>query len=190
MKSPTWTLEYDYVENAAFFDNVFTPKECAMICEIAKEYEVESGSLVGASETSIRDSGVSFLEPNEKMSWVYYKLTDAIKEINEEFFKFDLFSIGENLQFTTYALNQHYNYHIDKIHNGPIRKLSIVLQLTDPSKYEGGDLEVFYGGEAQKLPRAQGTLIAFPSYVVHRVTPVTSGVRNSLVGWINGNPFK
>ena len=71
------------------------------------------------------------------------------------------------------------------------RSLSIVVQLSDPNDYDGCDLELLNMGEKRptKMMRDRGTLIAFPSYTLHRVTPATRGVRNSLVAWVTGKPF-
>jgi PKHD-type hydroxylase len=194
VKSPAWTLTADYVEDGAFFPQVFYPEECEKIIEFGRSYEMTGGTVVDTEGNSItnkyRSCSLAHVEPSQEFAWVYERLTDAVKDLNEDCFGFDLFSFGENMQFTQYEVGQHYDYHVDRIFNGPIRKLSIVLQLTDPKAYEGGDLEIYTGGEPRKLPRSQGTLIAFPSYVLHRVTPVTKGTRNSLVGWINGNPFR
>jgi len=74
----------------------------------------------------------------------------------------------------------------------PVRKLSISIQLTDPEEYEGGELKLYDGDdkEAQVMDKTQGTLIIFPSYVLHEVMPITKGTRNSLVTWITGKQFK
>jgi PKHD-type hydroxylase len=71
----------------------------------------------------------------------------------------------------------------------PRRKLSRSLQLTDPSTYEGGTLEFLTGTRPQIAPRDRGALIAFPSFGVHRVAPVTAGTRKSLVIWVTGPQF-
>jgi PKHD-type hydroxylase len=122
----------------------------------------------------------------------YQRLSAIVLSLNEQFFKFDLHGFGEDLQFTEYvAPSGKYNSHVDRAFGTAIRKLSIVVQLTDPDTYEGGDLELLPSIEKPvKPPRTRGTLIAFPSFQLHRVTPVTSGTRNSLVGWINGKQFK
>jgi PKHD-type hydroxylase len=102
-----------------------------------------------------------------------------------------LFGFTEALQFTEYqAPDGHYAYHMDKVPHGTIRKLSIVVQLTDEDSYAGGDFEILDGTYPEKLPRTRGMLLMFPSYTMHKVNPVTDGIRNSLVGWISGNNFK
>ena len=79
--------------------------------------------------------------------------------------------------------------HIDFMYGGKIRKLTISVQLSDENDYEGGDLVCNYGGE-MILPRGQGAAIAYPSYALHGVKPVTKGTRYSLVIWITGPQFK
>ena len=72
----------------------------------------------------------------------------------------------------------------------PLRKISISIQLSRPEDYDGGDLELMYGTEPQKLDRTRGAFIAFPSFMLHRVTPVTRGTRWSLVAWILGTRWR
>ena len=79
-----------------------------------------------------------------------------------------------------------YNWHTDFAPIRPLRKLSISIQLSRSEDYEGGDLELMYGIEPQKLDRTRGAFIVFPSFMLHRVTPVTRGTRWSLVAWILG----
>ena len=66
------------------------------------------------------------------------------------------------------------------------RKISIVLQLSDPEEYEGGELEMFVSKDIQKIPKKKGAAVLFPSYCMHRVTPVTKGERRSIVLWVSG----
>jgi PKHD-type hydroxylase len=68
--------------------------------------------------------------------------------------------------------------------------LSLVLQLSDPAQYEGGNLQVMTGSEPQTVRKQRGLVAAFPSYVLHQVTPVTQGTRQSLVAWVSGPQFK
>jgi PKHD-type hydroxylase len=74
--------------------------------------------------------------------------------------------------------------------NMPVRKLSISIQLTDPNEYEGGELYLYDDDKGTVMDKTQGTLILFPSYVLHEVVPVTKGTRNSLVTWVTGKQFK
>jgi PKHD-type hydroxylase len=74
--------------------------------------------------------------------------------------------------------------------NMPVRKLSISIQLTNPDEYEGGELYLYQSDKGELMDKTQGTLIMFPSYVLHEVMPVTKGTRNSLVTWVTGKQFK
>jgi PKHD-type hydroxylase len=110
----------------------------------------------------------------------------------ESFFDFELTGLFEQLQFTVYEeAGSHYDWHLDKMLSDlPPRKLSLVLQLSDPEEYTGGDLELFVSSNPIKIERKRGLLTAFPSFTLHRVTPVTSGIRKSLVAWVGGPKFK
>ena len=110
-----------------------------------------------------------------------------------EFFAPDSFQLHlfESLQFTNYKEGKgFYKKHIDKLHNDTIRKLSLSIQLTDPNEYEGGDLLLYEDEKPQKMGRGKGTLVIFPSYMLHEVTKITKGERNSLVAWVTGDHFK
>ena len=88
------------------------------------------------------------------------------------------------------------NPKIRNVH-GKLRKLSMTVSLTNPDEYEGGDLEFdFRNQDEASQPRIceeirpKGSVIVFPSFVWHRVKPVTKGIRHSLVCWNLGYPFK
>ena len=85
----------------------------------------------------------------------------------------------------------HYDWHVDNnmLTDLPPRKLSMSVQLSDPDDYDGGGLEIS-DGQIVEATDARGAVIVFPSYRVHRVTPVTEGVRRSLVVWANGPAFR
>ena len=196
--SSSWSLQTDHVNRYAFIENAFSVSECEYIIKnITEKHRDEFFSGTVKSENTLdldkeyRNSNIFFMKPDDSMRWVYQKLTDYVNNVNAEFFKFDLFAFGESLQFTEYkAPSGKYNAHIDQISGGVIRKLSIVVQLSDPSSYEGGDFEIIDSEFPTKLSRTQGTLLVFPSYALHRVTELSKGTRHSLVGWINGTPFK
>jgi len=144
-------------------------------------------------------------------TWIYKELQPFVHQANKNAgwnFEWDF---SEPCQFTKYKLNQHYDWHCDswdKVYetkgpdNGKIRKLSMTCQLTDGSEYAGGELEFDFRqydppqrDEAKHLRKAteilpKGSIIVFPSFVWHRVKPVTKGVRYSLVVWHLGYPFK
>jgi PKHD-type hydroxylase len=193
--SPAWSFYVDHVNDWAFWNGAFTKKECEQIVEMGKHTTQQKGYIGNANagltlDTSIRKSDIAWILVNSDTHWIYRRLTDILNELNSKYFKFDLFGITEPLQFTSYEDDGHYVKHIDKTFNNSVRKLSVSIQLTDPSEYENGDLALHSSSQSIKMSRTQGTLIAFPSYVLHEVTPVTKGRRNSLVAWVSGPPYK
>jgi PKHD-type hydroxylase len=188
-ENSSWNFELDQVNFYAFWNNAFSKEECQTIIDIAKNKGLIKGKTRG--ESDIRNSKISWLYPNDDMDWVFRRVTDIAVNLNERFFKFDLFGLNEGFQFTNYeAPSSKYGKHIDRGINTPVRKLSISIQLTDPEKYEGGELYLYEEDKGTLMDKTQGTLVIFPSYVLHEVMPVTKGERNSLVTWITGKQFK
>jgi len=142
---------------------------------------------------NIRRSKVCWISNNNETAWLYEKLAWAVRKINSNFYNYDIFGFVEDFQFTVYAEsdNSHYTWHIDsgKGDNLP-RKLSLVLQLSSPEEYEGGELELMVSPEPTRVNKEKGLITIFPSYTLHRVTPVTKGIRKTLVVWIAGPAFK
>ena len=156
-----------------------------------------------------RNSNVTWLND----PWIYKELHPYIHKANKSAgwnFEWDR---SESCQFTKYKHNQYYDWHCDSWDkpynkkegnpdNGKIRKLSMTCQLTDGSEYEGGELEFDFRNydphmreETKHLKQAKeilskGSIIVFPSFVWHRVKPVTKGTRYSLVMWNLGYPFR
>ncbi|CAB5220690.1 Fe(II)-dependent oxygenase superfamily protein [uncultured Caudovirales phage] len=189
---PSWNLAVDEVQEWAFFENAISVTDCDEIIEYCRGLGLQDGAVFDGALKDVRKSKITFVPPTEFMIPHYQRLSAIILSLNTQFFKFDLHGFGENLQFTEYvAPSGKYDSHVDRAYGIAIRKLSIVLQLTDEDTYEGGDLELIPQIEnPHKMPRKRGTLIAFPSFQLHRVTPVTKGTRNSLVGWVNGKQFR
>jgi PKHD-type hydroxylase len=181
----------DQYDKFCYFEGAFSKEECEKVLSLwdkTKEQEAYTGSNPNAPDKAVRDSRLFWLTHEEKTDWLYKKLTEIIIPCNEARYKFDLSGFMESLQLTRYDEMGHYKWHEDNgAKNFSIRKLSIVVQLTPPEEYEGGDTEIFDMG---KLPKTQGTVSIFPSYVTHRVTPVLKGTRHSLVAWVSGPPFR
>lgn len=147
----------------------------------------------GAISDGIRITNVAWLERKPEIEWLYQRMEDLVLRLNAEFFRYELFGLTENFQYTVYDGSQgsHYDWHNDigNIHVEP-RKISLSLQLSHGDAYQGCDLELHSSDHIQGAPRGRGTLIAFPSYLLHRVTPIRSGVRKSLVVWAAGPKFR
>jgi len=124
----------------------------------------------------------------------YADLFYAISQINGEYFRFEIVGISQAdpVQLLRYEAADlgHYDWHVDIGEKNSTRKLSFSLQLSDPEDYDGGDLQFLPDHQEARTMRTQGTLIVFPSYKTHRVTPVTRGVRYALVGWVHGMAYR
>jgi PKHD-type hydroxylase len=135
--------------------------------------------------------------------WLYLEIKNWLKDANKNAGWNYSIEGFEKFQFTKYGLNEMYDWHCDGFNDsfssgelkGLTRKISLTLTLSDPKEYEGGDLQFkLRNTEKDKITfiketREKGTLVFFPSFVWHRVTPVISGTRYSLVLWSSGRPF-
>ena len=146
-------------------------------------------------EACVRVSQTAWLANEDDTLWIYDRLAFIARQLNWQFYQFDLHGFCEDFQYTVYHGVEegggHYSWHQDC--GGKTiapRKLSIVMQLSDPAEYEGGELQIMSGAEPLVVDKAMGKTVVFPSYMLHRVTPVTKGVRRSLVAWITGPSFK
>ena len=192
-ENSSWNFETDQVNLYAFWKKAFSKKECQTIINIAKNKGLIKGTTLNDNKTKdVRDSKISWLYSSDNIDWVFRRVTDITLNLNKRFFKFNLFGINEGFQFTNYkAPSGKYGKHIDRAINIPVRKLSISIQLTNPKKYEGGELKLYNGKkEGSVMDKEQGTLIIFPSYILHEITPITKGERDSLVTWVTGKQFK
>jgi len=173
---------------------IFTAKLCKEIIDLSSTLKKEQGKVgdkeVKDYDKNRRQSTISWL-PFNKMQPMYDDLIYLVQKINRNHFGFSNIQITEEAQVSEYSKGQFYNWHtdstIDMNTEPPVRKLSMTLLLNDPSKFEGGNLEI---AEKKMSPMKQGHAAIFASFLQHRVTPVTKGVRKSLVVWFNGEPFK
>ncbi len=142
-------------------------------------------------EEGVRITQFASVLQHPDINWFYQRLADTIRILNGNSFKFDLRGLSEAPQFMVYHATEggHFNWHFDTGPQPP-RKLSVTVQLSDPSQYEGGRLEFSTGSMVVDSPTERGAVICFPSYMMHRVTPVTSGTRKSIVAWVTGPAFR
>jgi len=186
----------------------FNDQEINQIIEIGKSKETHRASIGNTSVEQIesgevnidevRKSNTSWLKQDD-CPWLYDRLGWIAQQLNGKFYDFDLWGFHEDMQFTTYDGNQegHYDWHIDSglydtnnIDSRLPRKFSLSLLLSDPNDYQGGNLEIKTGKESIVCEQEKGIVIGFPSYTLHRVAPVTKGMRYSLVVWCTGPRFK
>ena len=187
------TFNQDFVDYL-WYHNVFSEEEMEDINDLweddlSKDAEVNNASKV-SKKGELRKSEVIFIKPGES-DWVYDRLAQASLQANQSRFKFDVRGFQTELQLAKYRNEGFFDWHMD-FGPGDIsdRKLSITVQLSDPDEYEGGELQFMVNQNIITAPREKGTAIIFPSFALHRVTPVTRGERVSIVGWISGPPYK
>ncbi len=178
--------------------SLLTPKECAMLIKHAKKkypaHEAVVGHGASARVDEMRTSTIRWLSYGDlDLLWLRLRIEEQVLIANRKGFGFTLQPSFTEIQFTEYhgATGGHYDWHEDNsaIMRGPMdRKLSFVLQLSDPRDYDGGAFEL--AKTADPLPPGayakQGDALLFRSSLRHRVTPVTRGTRYSLVTWIHG----
>jgi PKHD-type hydroxylase len=178
------------------WEDGFSDDEIEKIIEHGNSRMPSMASVGGNWEdpTKVRHSDISWIGCEDETQWLYERLAFVARSLNSKFYNFDLHGFVEDFQYTVYHgdVGGHYGWHIDKgVGTIPSpRKMSMVLQLSDPSEYEGGELQLWGSHKPVTVERRKGLLAAFPSYLLHQVTPVTAGTRRSLVVWVAGPPFK
>lgn len=190
----------------------FSVAQCRRIVELGGSAPEEPAGVEGAEgaedDPGLRRSTVAWIPPDDGSRWIYERLARIVQRANRHY-RFELTGFAEDLQFTRYDTpGAFYTWHQDGL-DGPVglRKLSVVVQLSDPGDYDGGELELFAlagerdGGDPEGAPTGdaeaweaasaqQGTAVVFPAFEYHRVRPLRSGTRCSLVSWVSGPPFR
>ena len=142
----------------------------------------------GRLDQGVRRSQVAALERNPGSEQIFQRIWEIAQLLNQTYFRFDIRDIEPGIQIAQYdaADSGGYGWHIDFSPEKQTRKISISVQLSDTGSYRGGDLEFGSTDKVAKGERTRGAVIAFPSFLRHRVAPVTKGTRYSLVAWIVG----
>ena len=175
---------------------LFTPDQCRQIIASGRAQKPQVAQVGinkprGGTDTKKRVTTISWI-PFKEMDHMYRDLDKFIQAANLNHFGFGDIRVTENAQFTEYPVGGFYDWHMDcdtnMAHEPPVRKISMTLLLNDPSEFEGGHLEIGAPGKYAELK--QGHAICFASFINHRVQPVTRGMRQSLVVWFGGKPFR
>ncbi|AHD00168.1 2OG-Fe(II) oxygenase [Leisingera methylohalidivorans] len=175
--------------------NAFSALECAEISRKVNAEPESEARLVGQTrDHNLRRADVVWLDDVPGTGWVMDRLISLVRRANRELFNFDLREFAESPQAAGYKAKDggHFAWHSD-IGDGPVagkRKLTLMVQLSKPGAYDGGDLEVMPGAHVVAASRAQGSVTVFPSFLLHQVTPVTRGARQSLTVWAHGPAFR
>jgi len=176
--------------NYYYYTNAFTLEELDTIKTIGNSYPKQSAEVGGGEDSQVSDyrkSEISWIPEEPNNQWLYDKIAQYAISANKEMWNFDIWGYHDSLQFTNYyGDGGHYDWHADLGPGISNRKLSVVLQLSDPKDYVGGELQMNTGGGITSVAKEYGSLCFFPSFVLHRVTPLTSGTRTSLVTWLCG----
>ena len=185
-----------------YFKNYFSPEFCQQLIDDAAMLPSQHGIVgLGNGEgvnLTTRRSRVKFIQSGD---WKFQKLFDELWktciQANRDFFDVHVSRLNfvQLAEYNEQDQGEYRDHHdVFWLNNDPVyhRKLSCVIQLTDPNKYEGGDFELIDVGQcppAQDL-RGQGTVIFFPSFFMHRARPVTRGVRHSIAAWFEGPKWR
>jgi len=166
-------------------DSHLTEEDCLAIIESYNTKTKRAGiTSRGNRNASIRTTSAIGINLADSI-----EVTDCITEchlINNRRWNYEVEG-KEEVQFMKYEVNGHYDWHIDigsDKHNK--RKLSFVIPLSDPDDYEGGELIIKTSSKDTSIPLKKGTIILFPAFMLHKVTPVTKGTRCIIAGWLTG----
>ena len=188
-------------QNYYWWSEGFSQDELRKIYSDLESIPFQQATTIGASEDDtikeIRSSSIKWIPKTQEWNWLYEKLMNMAVESNS-IWNFDLISADELIQYTEYydVEGGHYDWHQD-IGPGDAskRKVSITVQLSDPSEYEGGGLELEFDDTPTdpkiiSVLSSQGDIVVFPSVIKHRAVKVTKGIRYSATGWVSGPNFK
>ena len=184
----------DHYEKLDFLNQ----EELVLINQYFQELQLEAAATRSEQgqksiAAAYRSSRVGWIPQQQTYSWLYKKLGDLVNEANQSLWNFDLFGMAEDVQLTEYwAEDQgHYDWHTD-VGSGKtsLRKISITIQVSAPEDYTGGTLQFLSRRKPQNAQKVAGAAYVFPSYLLHRVSPIESGVRRSIVVWVSGPPFR
>jgi PKHD-type hydroxylase len=177
-----------HVSSPLVFTGIFSADECQRIMTLSLYRRQRAGTMMYA-KPNIRKSTIAWIDIQEDSRWLYAKVWNTFQAVNR-WFKFDLFGLVDEIQFARYTVGDSFDWHLDTGGGQTsTRKLSMSVQLCDDDEYSGGDLDMCACPQLEPR-RRRGTIIVFPSFLAHRVTPITRGSRCSLVAWAHGPVFK
>ena len=183
------------IEPFAWWEGAFRDEELDWLQERARQATQRAqvgGADGGEVNDQIRRSELNWLNKDPDCEWVFQKLSHVASKLNADYFGFDLTGFGEALQLTNYNESNQgtYIWHQDFGSSGVSRKLSMVLQLSDPQDYQGGELQLLTRKEPTSIKKKRGLITVFPAWTLHQVTPVIKGNRQTLVAWVSGPAFR
>ena len=175
-------------------ENFLSISQCQKLMRYLETGEPTESELAGNYEENILNKEV---RDNKEVSIDNEQLNNKLKMVfelsNQSIWNFNIQEL-EKVKILRYENGGKYKWHTDcGAKETSTRKLTAIVQLSDETKYEGGNLEFGITDKSGKnnytAPRTQGSVIIFPSFLSHRVTPIISGKRYSLITWMNGDCF-
>ncbi len=188
---PTPIMSNDYLTTVAHFPNTFSPEECRLLVNLPLPVSDagvdERNNAAGKVDYSLRRTREKPIPPELPYAWIFQRLGKLCRDVNQHIYRFQLGDLV-TVQVLEYSPEGFFGWHTD-LGSGiySTRKLSMVTFLAPPEEYEGGDLCFMDGGPPYRLPL--GTTAIFPSYLLHKVDPVTRGTRFTMVSWVHGPSF-
>jgi PKHD-type hydroxylase len=191
----------------AYWDETFTSDELNKIIEKCSSIALDDSKTIDGNISPYRTSKNNFHHYSDETKWIFDRLNGLIDHVNNNFFNYDLNGY-EFFQYAEYHAEDYgrYNYHTDISLGGrnlserkiidsyaglETRKLSISLLLNEPGvDFEGGEFNTKVDDNDELIEFKKGRALFFPSYLLHKVSPVTKGVRKSLVIWVTGPKFR
>lgn len=180
------------------WEGAISPEYCDQIIARGKQRKAQEATIgfdAGAPpEHHYRSSTIRWLDVDNADADIANYMMKFVKRSNRNNFGFDIREMNE-IQFTEYHGEAHgkYDWHHDVFFENQApydRKLSIVVQLSDAKDYTGGFFEFFNMQSPGMQFKTRGSVLVFPSFFIHRVSPVTAGERISLVSWIEGPKWR
>ena len=171
-----------------YWESYFSEEEVKLLNKIGDKLDVTDGTTFGGEDKNVRLGKVAWMDYTHA-EWAFDRIWQSVVNTNEveDGWNLDVRGYGEAAQYTIYDAseeNSFYGWHQDIGPNYQHRKISVTVQLSDESEYEGGDVNLDNVGT---IPfKGKGDMIIFPSVFGHEVLPVTSGIRKSLVIWLTG----
>ena len=173
---------------------LFTEEEMNNIIEMGYknklQYQLNSE---GKFVVDLFSQKTTYLLPSENTGYIYNRIRQFIVEINKNVWNFDLFDFYEPLKFNEYNASEKSStaFHTDTGFDFTnFRKLTFIMQLSNETDYEGGEVILLNSSKPIIMPKTRGSIVIFPSYILHKVDPIKKGIRNSLVIFAHGPPLK
>jgi len=171
-------LNTEYRPHVEYVD-YFTPTECETLIAVGLRLPALPG-------LPVRSVGIDTLG----LEWFWPRVGDLVTLANTRYFQYDLSRMAEDFQLVSYQ--ESVDLPLSAWHSdfgagrASLRKLSVFIDLSPRESYDGGAVEFHTGPRGATSTREQGSMLLFPSFVMHRVTPVTRGTKFALIGWAHG----